>query len=516
MPEAVMRGVSIYSKERGRNADTFELALTYQGIEIRRSGEAPRHLPWDRINEWEIEQRRGGALLTLRGGGSVTPLIIPKWRVDDLDAVLRDVTAGVPAPSAEDATGPAPVPVPKAPPPPAFGRGAGGPGPSEPGEGLRSGAGGVGGSGGVGGPDEAAGTLEERRPAWEFGAEAGTAAGGAGSGGSTSAEELGGPDLPGLDHWGVPGGPGGAASDREEAASSGDAPSFEDVVSKAFSPGHNPEFEVDLTGAGTAVPDQVEEEVDGTLTWPESAPVDGGLAWPEGQGLPGAGEDESSSGLSWPGGESRSRPPSDRASDGDEHGDEHGDEDRPGSGGSRPRGDGPRHSPPSASAAPPAPPPAESAPEPTGAARAVPEVAVPPHAPEGLRSTGVPTVSDRPSPRPQAAAAPLGGPGLGDPASPQPPEQPAPTSSSPITVRAAQAVMTETRPLTAAMATAGPGSVESELAAVAPVAPVSRVVAPARTHSDVAAPAGSRRSARTQTKARRQWSARKMAVTVVL
>jgi hypothetical protein len=94
MPETTMQGVSLYSRERGRRQDVFELALTYEGIEIRRPGEPARHLSWERVSEWEIEQRRGGVLLTLRGGGSVTPLIIPRWKVDDLDLVLRDVTSG--------------------------------------------------------------------------------------------------------------------------------------------------------------------------------------------------------------------------------------------------------------------------------------------------------------------------------------------------------------------------------------------------------------------------------------
>lgn len=93
MPETTVQGVSLYTRERGRNPDVFDLALTYIGIEIRRPGESARLLPWDRVSEWEIEERRGGVLLILRGGGSVTPLIIPKWKVDELDLVLQDVTS---------------------------------------------------------------------------------------------------------------------------------------------------------------------------------------------------------------------------------------------------------------------------------------------------------------------------------------------------------------------------------------------------------------------------------------
>ncbi len=98
MPDVTIPDVSLFTKERSKNPDTFYLTFTYEGIDIIRAGEPTRHLSWERITEWEIEQRRGGVLLTLRGSGSVTPLIIPKWRVDDLDEVLRDVTAGVPVP----------------------------------------------------------------------------------------------------------------------------------------------------------------------------------------------------------------------------------------------------------------------------------------------------------------------------------------------------------------------------------------------------------------------------------
>jgi hypothetical protein len=91
-----MQGVSLLTKTRRRPVDLFELALTYDGIEIRRPGESARHLSWDRVSEWEIEQRRDGVLLTLRGGGSVTPLVIPRWSVDELDVVLREVTAPPP------------------------------------------------------------------------------------------------------------------------------------------------------------------------------------------------------------------------------------------------------------------------------------------------------------------------------------------------------------------------------------------------------------------------------------
>ena len=98
MPYVTIADVSLYSRDRGRSGGSFEMALTDGGIEISRQGGDKRHLPWDRITEWEIEQRRGGVLLTLRGSGAVTPLIIPEWRVEDLDKVLREVTSQIRVP----------------------------------------------------------------------------------------------------------------------------------------------------------------------------------------------------------------------------------------------------------------------------------------------------------------------------------------------------------------------------------------------------------------------------------
>jgi hypothetical protein len=88
----VIAGVSLYSEDRRRNGDRFDLALSSDGIEIRRRGQVTRQLSWDRVTKWELEDRRGGVLLTLRGDGAVTPLLVPRWSVDDLAAVLRDAT----------------------------------------------------------------------------------------------------------------------------------------------------------------------------------------------------------------------------------------------------------------------------------------------------------------------------------------------------------------------------------------------------------------------------------------
>jgi hypothetical protein len=103
MAGATIKGVRVLTKGRRRGGDTFDLELTAAGIEILRPGELARHLPWERISEWEIEQRRGCVHLTLRGDGAVTPLVVPRWGIDDLDAALRSASASVaPEPSDGD------------------------------------------------------------------------------------------------------------------------------------------------------------------------------------------------------------------------------------------------------------------------------------------------------------------------------------------------------------------------------------------------------------------------------
>jgi hypothetical protein len=93
MPGATLRGVSIYSRKREKHADLFDLEITEAGISIQRSESEPRLLGWDRVATWEIEKRRRGLLLILRGGGSVTPLLVPSWKVHDLDQLLNEATA---------------------------------------------------------------------------------------------------------------------------------------------------------------------------------------------------------------------------------------------------------------------------------------------------------------------------------------------------------------------------------------------------------------------------------------
>ncbi len=109
-----IRGVSLATPP-GRTRDVFDLALSLDGMEIRRPGRPAQHLPWSRISKWEIEEGPNDVLLTLHGGGATTPLVIPGWTPDDLEILMRDVTADSPGPdSALRVMGVAPAPVPVA------------------------------------------------------------------------------------------------------------------------------------------------------------------------------------------------------------------------------------------------------------------------------------------------------------------------------------------------------------------------------------------------------------------
>ena len=91
-----IQGASIHTGQRRPRGDVFDIELSPDGIEIRRTGQAPAHMSWSQVSQWEIEERRGGVLLTLRGEGATTPLVVPGWTLDDLDAVMR-TTAGASA-----------------------------------------------------------------------------------------------------------------------------------------------------------------------------------------------------------------------------------------------------------------------------------------------------------------------------------------------------------------------------------------------------------------------------------
>ena len=96
-----IRGVSIFSRQRRRKADVFDVAFPPEGIVIRRPGRPDQQMGWERISQWEIQERPGCVVLTLRGGGSVTPLKVTGWTLDNLETVMREATAGTTGPPAE-------------------------------------------------------------------------------------------------------------------------------------------------------------------------------------------------------------------------------------------------------------------------------------------------------------------------------------------------------------------------------------------------------------------------------
>jgi hypothetical protein len=100
-----IQGVSVLSRQKKRGTDRFELALSPTGIEVRRPDRPVQQLGWDRVSEWEIEERKGYVLLTLRGRGATTPLVVPGWSLDDLELLMREITADSTA-SAHNGAGP--------------------------------------------------------------------------------------------------------------------------------------------------------------------------------------------------------------------------------------------------------------------------------------------------------------------------------------------------------------------------------------------------------------------------
>jgi hypothetical protein len=122
---SVIAGVSLATDGRRPDGDQFDIALSHEGIEIRRPGQETRQLSWHRVSEWEVRDRRDGVLLTLRGPSGVTSLVVPGRTADELQAALRDATApsstatapeqtalDVPVPAAVDVPVPAAVDVP--------------------------------------------------------------------------------------------------------------------------------------------------------------------------------------------------------------------------------------------------------------------------------------------------------------------------------------------------------------------------------------------------------------------
>jgi hypothetical protein len=96
-------GVSLLTRQRRAEAAVFEIGLSPEGIEIRRPGRPAQHLAWARVSEWEIDEHKGELLLTLRGDGATTRLLVPGWDFDELEALLRELTASDPThPLVED------------------------------------------------------------------------------------------------------------------------------------------------------------------------------------------------------------------------------------------------------------------------------------------------------------------------------------------------------------------------------------------------------------------------------
>jgi hypothetical protein len=102
-----IRGVSILSRQKKRSDDSFDLVLSRQGIEVRRPERPVQQMSWERVSEWEIEECKGYVLLTLRGQGATTPLVVPGWTLDDLEIVMREVTSGGPPPEPAEPAQPA-------------------------------------------------------------------------------------------------------------------------------------------------------------------------------------------------------------------------------------------------------------------------------------------------------------------------------------------------------------------------------------------------------------------------
>jgi hypothetical protein len=94
MAPTTIQGVSILSRQKKRGHDVFELVLSSAGVEVRRPERPVQQMSWDRVSEWEIEECKGYVLLTLRGQGATTPLVVPDWTLDDLELLMREVTGG--------------------------------------------------------------------------------------------------------------------------------------------------------------------------------------------------------------------------------------------------------------------------------------------------------------------------------------------------------------------------------------------------------------------------------------
>lgn len=67
MPETTLRGVTLFTKSRGKGDDAFDISISPNGIQILRPGEEVRLLEWDRVSTWEMEQRKRSAVPFVSG-----------------------------------------------------------------------------------------------------------------------------------------------------------------------------------------------------------------------------------------------------------------------------------------------------------------------------------------------------------------------------------------------------------------------------------------------------------------
>jgi hypothetical protein len=119
-----IRGVSVLSGEQDPG-HVFDIALSREGIGVRHPDAPVQFMSWDRVSEWELDDCEGYVLLTLRGQGATTPLVIPDWTFDDLAVLMRDVTSDFSVPETDEAeavaydtsatVAPAPEPAPQGP-----------------------------------------------------------------------------------------------------------------------------------------------------------------------------------------------------------------------------------------------------------------------------------------------------------------------------------------------------------------------------------------------------------------
>jgi hypothetical protein len=117
-----IRGVSVLSGQQDPG-HVFDIALSREGIGVRHPDAPVQFMSWDRVSEWELDDCEGYVLLTLRGQGATTPLMIPDWTFDELAILMRDVTSEFTVPETDEAEelpydASAATATPSAPPPP--------------------------------------------------------------------------------------------------------------------------------------------------------------------------------------------------------------------------------------------------------------------------------------------------------------------------------------------------------------------------------------------------------------